>query len=678
MDTNSYLSTYLGNGHENFTFLNKIDNGEFNFIKNLTHMLSPWSPNTPDEQKINDKLAWDLTNKKFYPSGRGIIDTSIISDKLSNAIEGASRTLSGQSTKNTASIMNALASSCIQQFSNIQERVKIGRFTHRPNKIHELIQEMVELDKTVQSFKEGVQLTQKNKKLSDHKVKVNALGEAGEFLTTTIHKEIEKLAKVILETHVKIYYKSPETKSVVYESELEDGQKFNIRMRYNAVNIDYKDCKLLCNSGKSYLDQLQNINNFTLPSFKSRAEEYFVTTFLKNGSCNEVLKNLRDNTFFENEELEQLSDQLFVLVKTLKKFGFEISPEIKLLANEIFEKRTFNIFLRDALVNINKGNIDRIGYKSKSRPNIFKFKIHSVIAKKFDLPFMEKVYSTPVQYDTNTGEFTIKVGHLGEGQFRIVNKILSVKNSKAEFFALGKQNLNTEDKTLQPIVSKMADNEVAILQKLKGKSHVLQLHSDSKYRSSTKKVDLRTTTTEFCNMGELNNHLNRLTRRQKVNVVRGMIIGLQKVHEMKIIHRDLKPQNIFLKEIPKEGGEADIYPVIGDFGMACEANDPITKRPMGAPRYRAPEIFNGQPATFNSDLWSLGLILFQLFNKDLPADLMSCKNEDQIKERLNNFFLIEPVKKDSIDYVIWGLLRTDPLKRMPLAQALKIVENLKV
>ncbi|HEY2151040.1 MAG TPA: serine/threonine-protein kinase, partial [Vicinamibacterales bacterium] len=89
-----------------------------------------------------------------------------------------------------------------------------------------------------------------------------------------------------------------------------------------------------------------------------------------------------------------------------------------------------------------------------------------------------------------------------------------------------------------------------------------------------------------------------------IDMARQLCAGVAAAHERGVLHRDLKPANVMLD------GEGNIR--ITDFGIATaggEDNNVLA----GTPQYMAPEQLAGKPATIKSDLYSLGLILFEIF-----------------------------------------------------------------
>ena len=98
-------------------------------------------------------------------------------------------------------------------------------------------------------------------------------------------------------------------------------------------------------------------------------------------------------------------------------------------------------------------------------------------------------------------------------------------------------------------------------------------------------------------------------------ILRQVTDALAAAHEAGIIHRDLKPSNIFLEAHDASGPRA----VVTDFGLAVRAhtmsNDPLTRSGQaifGTPEYMSPEQIEGRELTPASDIYALGLILFQM------------------------------------------------------------------
>jgi eukaryotic-like serine/threonine-protein kinase len=103
-----------------------------------------------------------------------------------------------------------------------------------------------------------------------------------------------------------------------------------------------------------------------------------------------------------------------------------------------------------------------------------------------------------------------------------------------------------------------------------------------------------------------------------LRIAKQMCLGLEAAHQEGVVHRDIKPQNMLI--IP---GTGDLK--IMDFGIARvsemkagAAGLTSTGTVMGTPDYMPPEQAQGQPADFRSDIYSLGIVLYEIFTGHLP------------------------------------------------------------
>jgi NIMA (never in mitosis gene a)-related kinase len=97
-----------------------------------------------------------------------------------------------------------------------------------------------------------------------------------------------------------------------------------------------------------------------------------------------------------------------------------------------------------------------------------------------------------------------------------------------------------------------------------------------------------------------------LSEDQVLNLFTQIALAIKHIHDRKILHRDLKSGNIFLTS----QGIAKL----GDFGIAKVLQSTIdhAKTIVGTPYYLSPEIIESRPYNFKSDIWSLGVLLYEI------------------------------------------------------------------
>ncbi|MFZ2055402.1 MAG: protein kinase [Candidatus Aminicenantales bacterium] len=123
-------------------------------------------------------------------------------------------------------------------------------------------------------------------------------------------------------------------------------------------------------------------------------------------------------------------------------------------------------------------------------------------------------------------------------------------------------------------------------------------------------------TMEYVRGGDLKSlvkKVGRLDAQQAVRIVRQVAEGLGEAHRTGVIHRDLKPHNIMVDE---EGTAR-----ITDFGLARlrRADDATLTSPgMGTPAYASPEQVEGADVDNRSDLYSLGIVLYEMLTGKIP------------------------------------------------------------
>jgi hypothetical protein len=107
-------------------------------------------------------------------------------------------------------------------------------------------------------------------------------------------------------------------------------------------------------------------------------------------------------------------------------------------------------------------------------------------------------------------------------------------------------------------------------------------------------------------LASLLKRIGHLTNEKALDIARQLAAGLAAAHERGVLHRDLKPANIMLD------GHGRVR--ITDFGLAIAAEDETQAVEIaGTPAYMAPEQLAGKGATVRSDMYSLGLVLYEIY-----------------------------------------------------------------
>lgn len=150
-------------------------------------------------------------------------------------------------------------------------------------------------------------------------------------------------------------------------------------------------------------------------------------------------------------------------------------------------------------------------------------------------------------------------------------------------------------------------------------------------------------------------------------------LAIKHVHDRKILHRDLKSQNIFLTS---QG-----FVKLGDFGIAKTLQSTVENAQtiVGTPYYLSPEIIENKPYNFKSDIWSLGVLLYEMcalkppFNGGslhaLALQIVRGKYEAVpsqysigLKNMLTHLLCIDPNKRPNINQLLKNAMIANRVK----------------
>ena len=151
-----------------------------------------------------------------------------------------------------------------------------------------------------------------------------------------------------------------------------------------------------------------------------------------------------------------------------------------------------------------------------------------------------------------------------------------------------------------------------------------------------------------------------LSLSETIDIMLQLTSGIAVAHDSYIIHRDLKPQNVMILE--------DGRVKITDFGIAVALNSmelTQTNSVMGSVHYLPPEQANGNGATVKSDIYSLGILMYELLTGKLPfkgdnAVEIAIK---QMKEKLPSITAQNPSIPQSVENVVLKACAKNPENR---------------
>ena len=161
-------------------------------------------------------------------------------------------------------------------------------------------------------------------------------------------------------------------------------------------------------------------------------------------------------------------------------------------------------------------------------------------------------------------------------------------------------------------------------------------------------------------LASLLRRIGRFPEDRAIELARQICAGLHAAHERDVVHRDLKPANIMLDA----GGRIRIT----DFGLAGTAGETLR---AGTPAYMAPEQLAGAEVTPRSDVYSLGLVLYEMFTGRRAldgrnvAELIAKREQEGVTHPSDIVRDLDP----AIDRAIMRCLDPDPARRPSSALA---------
>jgi serine/threonine protein kinase/tetratricopeptide (TPR) repeat protein len=164
----------------------------------------------------------------------------------------------------------------------------------------------------------------------------------------------------------------------------------------------------------------------------------------------------------------------------------------------------------------------------------------------------------------------------------------------------------------------------------------------------------------------------KLSVEETVRIIEQVCLALEAAHGEGVVHRDLKPQNIMLDALGK------VY--VMDFGIARSTDMvggmTMTGAVLGTPEYMSPEQVMGEHADTRSDLFTLGIIFYQLLTGNTPyqADTVQAAMFKRTKERPRPAIQVDPTLPRFLSDTVTKCLEIDPRLRFQTAR--EVIQDL--
>ena len=227
---------------------------------------------------------------------------------------------------------------------------------------------------------------------------------------------------------------------------------------------------------------------------------------------------------------------------------------------------------------------------------------------------------------------------IGHGSFSIIHKGFSYKIN----------NTVAVKQITKSVDIRHFNNEISLMKNI-SHPNVLKLYYTFQSLNSTYLV------LELCDGGDLSYYINTKINDFDSKYFTEILEGLKYLYSNKILHRDIKPQNILIKNYSIK---------ISDFGLAKSfEKTKLLSTFCGSPLYMAPEIIKNKNYNEISDIWSLGVVLYELVTKIHPY---TCDDKETLwsKAISGNFEINFNIIPEQYSSLIKKLLVYDYLDRI--------------
>ncbi|CAD8207222.1 unnamed protein product [Paramecium octaurelia] len=268
---------------------------------------------------------------------------------------------------------------------------------------------------------------------------------------------------------------------------------------------------------------------------------------------------------------------------------------------------------------------------------IYQNKIKYFEAQQIHLESLKTTIGAKVIY-RNMASFYEPVEFIGEGLSAKVFQSIEKKTKKEVAVKMIKQEFGREDQALD-----IVKTEVSILKSLNHQNiiKVLEVYENDQTFWIVQEFVAGTPLSQI------------LKQKLPIHQIKTIMIGLLQtvcyLQSQKIVHRDIKPENIIIQK--------DNSIKVIDFGFAANLKFGSVSSVCGTPGYYAPEVLRQKESSFNSDMFSVGVVLFNLIT-----------NQPMLKSKMYN--AQQYVADEEAADLLKKMLEVDPITRITASQAL--------
>jgi CRP-like cAMP-binding protein len=287
---------------------------------------------------------------------------------------------------------------------------------------------------------------------------------------------------------------------------------------------------------------------------------------------------------------------------------------------------------------------------SAEHPELLDF-LTEIVASRFDTtrPIAERIISKYIASEI-----------IGRGAFSIVYSGIHASLNMPVTIKMMKHDL-----AMNPEFLKNFKNEAKIIAKLNHENIVRVYDIEERYRTVFIIMERLTGTT----LDVLLKSVHRLPPQRIINYLVQICKGLQYAHQHRIVHQDIKPDNIFI--LPDDKIK------ILDFGLACPFGSENFL--AGTPFYMSPEQVQCFPVDQRSDIYSLGLVVYEMLTGKRPFE---GENQWKVMEMRANNEITDPaaeipdLPKPLRDFILKACARDPSRRYQNIPEALEAVEAL--